>query len=274
MSCTEALAGVTAQALDSGLSMRTSALAVAALLSVACGQTIQDFGLEEPLPDGLSHVWQVRAWHADDLWVPAGDSLDLVLLRDRCGVPVGAGQKGCYSDQDSSARARWAIAQPRLARIRPLPRGSWEFGPGSAGARIYGRNPGTTLVRVRLPQGTFQDTVYVVPSFQRLRIEPRDSAYVAGDTVWFRVLGLDATGRTATALRWPLSFGRQVGPAAADGAVPIVFDHVTHPSVATPVIVIHIGSKADTLRFRVIAPPAPSSPASALPAAFIQIPQA
>jgi hypothetical protein len=223
------------------------------LLAVACVARVEELGLEEPLTKELSYVWSVRAWHTGELWVPSGDSLDLALLRDRCGVPVGAGLKGCFAEEDSTVRPRWSVADRRRASIQPLPRGSWHFGPASAGARVYGRSPGLTLVTVRLPQGAFADTIRTVPSFDRLRIEPRDSTYVAGDTIRFRVLGLDTAGRVVTRLPWPFTWGRQVGPASADGAIPIVLDYVTHPSAPTPTIAIQIGSKIDTLRFRVLA---------------------
>ena len=78
----------------------------------------------------------------------------------------------------------------------------------------------------------FADTIRVLPPFDRLRIEPRDSTYVAGDTIWFRVMGLDKAGRVAAALPWPLC-GRQVGPAAGGGAVPIVWSRAPSGRLAT-----------------------------------------
>lgn len=229
-----------------------ASLAATCLLTVACAPRVEELGLEEPLTGDLSYVWSVRAWHADELWIPAGDSLDLALLRDRCGVPVGHGMRGCFAEEDSTVQPRWSTTDHHVATIRTLARGAWRFGPASAGARVYGRREGVTRVTVRMPQGAFADTIRVLPAFVRLRIEPRDSTFVAGDTVWFRVMGLDAAGRTITSLPWPLSDGRIVGPPAPDGSFPIVFEHVTHPSVPTPTIIAHIGSKADTLRYRVV----------------------
>ena len=233
---------------------RSFSLAACTLLGVSCAQPAYEFFISEPLPNDQSYVWGVRAWHADELWVPVGDSLDLALLRDRCGVPVGHGLKGCYSEEDSTVRPRWHVADQRIATIHALPRGSWLFGPASAGARVHGKSPGVTVVTVGLPQGTITDTILVLPGFDLLRIEPRESTYVAGDTIWFRVMGLDSAGRVVAALPWPL-WGRQVGPPADGGAVPIIFENVTHPSLPTPTIDVWIGSKVDTLRFRILARP-------------------
>lgn len=225
------------------------------LLLAACAgrqvQTVQSW-IEEPLPDSQSFVWGLRAWHAHQLWIPAGDSLDIALLRDFCVRQAGHYGGGCWSREDSTVRAQWRIADTARATIQPLARGSWRFGPASSGARVYGRSPGLTAITVRLPQGLITDTILVLPRFDRVRIEPRDSAYHAGDTVWFRVMGLDAAGRQVAELPWPL-WGRQVG-AARNGAVPIVFEHVTHSNVATTDIHVWFGTKADTLRFRTLPP--------------------
>jgi hypothetical protein len=220
------------------------------LVGSACTRAAYESYIAETLPHTQSYVWGLRAWHADEWWVPVGDSLDLALLRDRCGVPAGHGMTGCYAEEDSTIRPQWRIADGDHATIRPLRRGGWRFGPASAGARVYGRSPGTTVVTVRLPQGVLADTIHVLPAFDRLHLEPRESAYVAGDTIWFRVMGLDDAGRKVASLPWPL-WGRQVG-SPVQGAVPIVFDHVTHASLPTPHIVVWIGTKADTLRFRVL----------------------
>lgn len=235
--------------------LSVAGLLVTVWVTARCAPRVEELGLELPLTGDLSYVWSIRAWHADELWVPVGDSLDLALLRDRCGVPVGHGLKGCFAEEDSTVRPRWSSTKDNLVTIRPLTRGSWRFGPASAGARVYGHRQGVAPVVIRLPQGAFADTIRVVPGFARLRIEPRDSTYVAGDTVWFRVSGLDPAGRTIARLPWPLSDGRQAGPPAPDGAIPIVFETITHPSVPTPTIVVHIGSKTDTLRYRVVAGP-------------------
>ena len=230
--------------------LRVFAMTTCVLIGSACTRVAYEPFVTEALPDDQSYVWGLRAWHAEELWVPVGDSLDLALLRDRCGVPAGHGQKGCYAEEDSTVRPQWRIADRRHATLQPLIRGSWCFGPASAGARVHGRSPGVTVVTVRLPQGILADTIRILPRFDRLRIEPRESSYVTGDTVWFRVMGLDSAGRQVTSLPWPL-WGRQVG-APRNGAVPIVFDHVTHPSLPIPAIVVWIGTKADTLRFRVL----------------------
>ena len=235
-------------------------LGTLAILAPACARRAYETGIEVPISNGQWYLWNLRAWYTNDLWVPVDDSLDIVLLRDRCGVPAGHGQKGCYAAEDSSVSPHWKITEERFASIRALPRGSWYFGPGSAGARVYGRVPGITTVVVHLAQGTFADTIQVLPRFDRLRIEPRDSEYVAGDTVWFRVMGMDSAGREVTTLPWPYSFGRQVGAPSTSGAIPIVFDYPDHPGLAMLNLWIHLGSKADTLRFRILPKRVPSAP--------------
>jgi hypothetical protein len=230
--------------------LRVLAITACVLIGSACTRAVYESFVTETLPEDQSYVWGLRAWHADELWVPVGDSLDLALLRDRCGVPAGHGLTGCYAEEDSTVRPQWRIADRHHATLQPLGRGTWRFGPASAGARVHGRSAGVTVVTVRLPQGVLTDTIRVLPRFDRLRIEPRESSYVTGDTIWFRVMGLDSAGRQVTSLPWPL-WGRQVG-SPLHGAVPIVFDDVTHPSLPTPAIVVWIGTKADTLRFRVL----------------------
>jgi hypothetical protein len=226
------------------------ALFALALSIMGCWSRAREFALTEPLPDSLSYVWTVRAWHAEEMWVPAGDSLDLVLLRARCGIPAGHGRKGCYAAEDSTAHPRWTLEDRSVAAIRPLPRGSWIFGPGSAGARLYGKTPGATRLTVLLPQGAFTDSIRVLPPFDRLRIEPRDSVFFVGDTIRFRIMGLDSAGRVITWLPWPFSFGQQVGPRDSSGAIPIVFEGADHPTIPVRDFVVTMGSKADTLRFR------------------------
>ena len=83
-------------------------LAAWSLLGSACARAAYELVVAEPLPNDQSYVWEVRAWHADELWVPVGDSLDLALLRDRCGVPAGHGLKGCYAEVRESAAAHLA----------------------------------------------------------------------------------------------------------------------------------------------------------------------
>lgn len=232
-------------------------LLAAALLLEACASRMQPW-LHEPLPNGQSFDWDLRAFHSNFLWVPVSDSLDIALLRNRCGVPAGHGMLGCYAEEDSSVHAQWQIAEASIASVMPLPRGEWIFGPGSAGARVHGVAAGRTLLIVHLPQGSFADTIRVVPAFDILRLEPRDSAYVAGDTTWFRVMGLDNARRQVASLPWPFSFGTQVGRPREDGAIPIVFEdiEVTHYSLPMMNVVATIGSKADTLHFRVLPRPA------------------
>lgn len=204
------------------------------------------------LPDSEAYVWHIRAYHSDFEWVGVGDSLDLVLLRDRCGVPVGHGMRGCYSEEDSSVVADWSV-HSKIADVRSLPRGRWIFGPGSAGARLFGRSLGTAVVTARVPAGLVSVPVRVVAGFDRLRVEPRDSVFFVGDTIWFQVEGLDRSGAVVAHLPWPLTFGQQVAKARADGAIPIVFETPTGEGGPLGPTVFNVGSKADTLTFRLVA---------------------
>jgi len=156
--------------------MVRNALAVAALSGVfatGCLWHAAKPWLEEPLPHNQSHVWDIRAVHAGDLRVRVGDSLNLVLLRTHCYED----KNGCWADEDSSVVVKWEVLDKNRARVSPLPRGAWRFGPGSAGGRLYGISPGKVRVRVRLPQGTIVDTAEVT-------LEPvtLDTAYTHGDS--------------------------------------------------------------------------------------------
>ena len=230
--------------------LRVILIAFLVASGATCAAPLQQFGSEVPLSEGQSYVWQVRPWHSHQLWVPADDSVDVALLRDRCGVPAGHGLKGCYSEEDFTVAVSWKTKNSSIAEAVPIPRVGWRFGPSSGNARVRGLRPGVTLLIVAVPQGAFYDTITVLPAFDRLRIEPRDSVYFAGDTIWFRVQGLDRMGNQVVALPWPFSFGREVGPAKA-GAIPIVFDYVQPGVVPTNAMDITIGSKSDTMRFRV-----------------------
>ena len=67
---------------------RVFTLAAWVLVGFACTRATHESYIAETLPNEQSYIWGLRAWHADELWVPVGDSLDLALLRDRCGVPA------------------------------------------------------------------------------------------------------------------------------------------------------------------------------------------
>ncbi len=148
-------------------------VALTGLLASGCLSHAAKSWLEEPLPQGQSFVWVVRDIYAGDLRVQVGDSVNLVLLRDHCYTD----KNGCWPDQDSSVAARWEVLDEDRARVSPLPRGAWRFGPGSAGARLYGISPGKVRLRVRLPQGTIVDTAEVT-----LEAVPIDTAYTHGDS--------------------------------------------------------------------------------------------
>lgn len=233
--------------------MRTTLLVTAvAGIVLGCAHSSALPWIEQPLSPGRSYIWDVRAYHSGNLWVPANDSLDVVLLRVLCQPPRPGdhGMGGCSHNEDSSLTVRWDVPDSRGASVVPLARGAWIFGSGSAGARVYGHAPGRVLLLVRLPQGVIVDTVLVLPAFDRVRIEPRDTVITVGDTTWIRVSGLRNDG-THIALPWPL-WGTQVGPPRADGAIPIVFEHAHQPSVPTAYATIVYGSKRDSVLHRYV----------------------
>lgn len=117
------------------------------------------------LGPGESYRWSIRASHANPLMLSVGDSVDVVLLRDRCGADAGHGQKGCWDASTVRVAPRWEVPAGEVARARALPTGSWRFGAGTAGARIHALRPGAATVVATLPDGsTVSDSLWVIPS--------------------------------------------------------------------------------------------------------------
>ena len=116
-----------------------------------------EWAIVEPVADSANYLWEIRAYHAGDLWLHIGDSLDVVLLRSIC-IPR---RNGCWSREDSSVDVRWDVIRGRGLTVTPLPRGEWTLGPGSAGARIYGVAPGTFLLRARLRHQSLAESIVV-----------------------------------------------------------------------------------------------------------------
>src|SRR4051812_4912862 len=113
------------------------------LVSLACvGRSAPARPPSPPLGPEETYAWSIRASHADELLLAVGDSVDVVLLRDRCGADAGAGQKGCWDASTGRVVPRWRVTPPAVAGVRALPVGSWVFGRGMAGARLYARRPG------------------------------------------------------------------------------------------------------------------------------------
>jgi hypothetical protein len=176
----------------------TSMKLVATWLGVAAGLTPVDTSHAQPsrtrpLQPGEVWGWSIRASHTDATLIAAGDSQDVVLLRSRC-KPVavfGSLGGGCWDESDVRIRPGWALNDSRIASVRPLRDGSWHFGPGVAGARVYGKRAGSTLLTGLLPDGTIvRDSVWVVdaPGAVRIRLEPKPDSipHRARTDVYFR----------------------------------------------------------------------------------------
>jgi hypothetical protein len=205
---------------------------------------------ESALAAGESYVWTVRAAHTDEILLAAGDSLDVVLLRDRCGVPVGHGMRGCVPANPADVRARWAVPPGDPAAVRPLPAGRWYFGAGAAGARIYGRRAGRTVVRAYVAGHVAEDSVFVIaaPGAVRVVLEPRPATITPGDTIRFRATARDAAGRIVATLPLPAGWN-VVGAPDSLGFAPVAF----HPWESSGRLVVRLGRLADSLDLHFVA---------------------
>jgi hypothetical protein len=200
----------------------------------------------EALPVGQRFVWQARAEHTHAMWLLVGDSLDVVLLRDRCGVPVGHGMTGCYDASTVRVEADWQLSPSTVARARPLPEGRWRFGRGSAGARLYGKRAGTAELRVSVSGAhvaTSVVTVFEAPGAVAVRLEPRHESVAPGDTVRIRLTARDADDRVVAILPlpgdWPV-----ISDADSAGFALVA----VRPSSGGGQYVAQVGRFADTLR--------------------------
>ena len=178
------------------------------------------------------YVWSIRASHADELLLPVGDSVDVVLLRDRCGADAGHGLKGCWDASTVDVAPRWQVAASGVARARPLPEGSWIFGRGAV----------------------VSDSLQVIsaPGAVRILLEPKPATIVAGDTVRFRVTARDASDRIVAVLPLPLGWN-VVGPPDGDGYAPVAF----YPWETGGKLVPRLGRLTDTLELHFVARPKP-----------------
>jgi hypothetical protein len=138
------------------LALRLAVLIVAILCTASTLAAQPKRG--SPLGPEERYTWSIRASHTDDILLAVGDSLDVVLLRDRCGADAGQGQKGCWDASTIQVKPKWTVSKSGVARVHALATGSWLFGPGTAGARIYGVGPGAATVvaslQARGPFGT------------------------------------------------------------------------------------------------------------------------
>jgi hypothetical protein len=199
----------------------------------------------ESLPVGQTYAWQIRAEHTDEILVAIGDSLDVVLLRDRCGVPAGHGQTGCYDASSVRVAPEWIFDDPGLSEVRALPEGRWYFGPGAAGARVYGRRPGTTtLGAVVANQRLASAWIRVVsaPGAVRVVLEPKPRVIAAGDTLRFRITARDSAGLIVATLPLPAGWN-VVGQPDSLGFTPVAF----YPWETGGRLVARLGRLTDTL---------------------------
>jgi hypothetical protein len=206
-----------------------------------------------PLGPEESYTWSIRASHAYELLIAVGDSVDVVLLRDRCGAYSGHGSKGCWDASTVQVVPKWDVVGRGDARVRPLPTGSWRFGPGTAGARLYGVRPGAATVVATLPGGqTVSDSLWVIaaPGATRIVLEPKPTSIVAGDTVRFRVTARDSANNVVAVL--PLSRGwNLVGPPDSLGYTPVAFA----PWSPDGVLVARLGRLTDSLNLHFVPRP-------------------
>jgi hypothetical protein len=196
------------------------------------------------------YFWSIRASHSDELLLPVGDSVDLVLLRERCGADAGHGLKGCWDASTVQVAPRWRVAAGGIARVRPLPEGSWIFGRGAAGARLYALRPGGAAVTATLPAGeVVSDSLQVIsaPGAVRIRLEPKPATIVPGDTIRFRVTARDEADRVVAVLPLPLGWN-VVGPPDSDGYAPVAFS----PWETGGKLVPRLGRLTDTLELHFV----------------------
>ena len=123
---------------------RTSPISLGILLAViSCVRRVAPAQPEPPTLGPEEHyAWSIRASHSDELLLPAGDSVDIVLLRDRCGADAGHGLKGCWDASTIDVTPKWQVGGRGVARVRPLPEGSWifvAFYPSETGGKLVPR---------------------------------------------------------------------------------------------------------------------------------------
>ena len=219
-----------------------------ALLGTTCTLPAQSSTKE--LGPGERYAWTIRATHADAILIAVGDSVDIVLLRDRCGVPIWDRRRACVDANTVRATPRWLIGAREVAHVRPLESGSWIFGQGAAGARIVAVRPGRTFVTATLPTGeTASDSIWVVsaPGAVRIVLEPKPRVIMAGDTVRFRVTARDSADRIVATLTLPRSW-KVVGPPDSLGFTPVKFPAWETGGRLVP----RLGRLTDTLNFQVV----------------------
>jgi hypothetical protein len=199
-----------------------------------------------------SYSWGIRASHAGELLIAVGDSVDIVLLRDRCREDAGHGDGGCWDASTLDVIPLWKIDLPAIARVRGISKKTWRFGRGSAGARLYGLQPGVAAVVATLPSGESAfDSLRVIaaPGAVRILLEPKPKVIVAGDTLRLRVTARDVRGRIVAVLPLPAGWNI-VGPSDKDGYTPVAF----YPWETGGRLVARLGRLTDSLELHFVSP--------------------
>jgi hypothetical protein len=192
-----------------------------------------------------AYFWNIRASHADEILITVGDSLDIVLLRDRCGAYAGHGQKGCWDASTVIVKPEWKVEPRGIASVRALPHGEWRFGRGSAGARLYGLRPGLAAITATIDGETALDSIRVIsaPGAVRIFLESKPRVLIAGDTVRIRLTARDLRNRTVAVLSLPLGWN-VVGAPDKNGYTPVAF----HSWELGGWLVARLGQMTDSLQ--------------------------
>ena len=189
--------------------------------------------------------WEVRAEHTDEVLIAAGDSLDVVLLRWRCIFSMRYEESGCFGANTTTVKARWTLDDTLLARARSLTTGNWRPGPAPAGGRVYALRPGTTKINALQGEVWLANAsvrIISAPGAVRVRLEPKPSTIVAGDTVRFRVTARDFQDRIVAIVPFPAGYNI-VGPPDSLGFTPVAF----RPWETGGRMVVRLGRMADSL---------------------------
>lgn len=197
--------------------------------------------------DTLAYI--IRAEHPDHLWLAVGDTLDAVLLRDRC-------KDHWCSTMPGDVSTDWSLQGPSVVALSPVSAPRWWIGHAAAEVRLVGRAPGWAWLVARFPDATLRELVFVVPQTARLRIEPEVISVRAGDTAWIRIGALDAAGHVVAYLPHFWSGPSRQPP--RNGWVPLVLapgsPEGRHPYV------VRLGRRTDTVLVRVAPPSGLRSP--------------
>ena len=233
------------------ISLAVYVLAYLYLAAPVCAQPVRG----SPLGPGESYAWSIRASHADELRLAEGDSVDVVLLRDRCGADAGHGLKGCWDANTVQVAPHWTVSRDNVAHVRRLASGAWLFGAGAAGARLYATRVGAATITAQLPDGSSaSDSLWVIsaPDAVRIVLEPKPAAIIDGDTVRFRVTARDAANHIVAVI--PLSHGwNLVGPPDSAGFTPVAFI----PGERGGLLVPRLGRLTDSLWLHFVPRPKP-----------------